>query len=277
MKRAWTWGLPVAVVVVAGAWWWLQSAPPAVPEPAEPVASVEPVPQAPDTTAPALRHPIEAVGQALGLGTEDAAAPPPTLEQRLADLVGRDALLTFVVTDQFARRVAATVDNLGRAHAPSALWPVQPTPGRFEVATLDGAPARSDVNARRYDAFVRFATGIDPARAVALYVRLYPQLQAAYEALGFPGRSLNDRVVDVVDLLLATPSLDGPVALHLTEIKGPIPSTRPWVRYEFADPALESLAAGQKILLRVGPAHAAALKAWLAQVRPLLAGQAVRR
>jgi hypothetical protein len=154
---------------------------------------------------------------------------------------------------------------------------VHPTPGRFEAVPTDGALAASAANARRYDAFVRFATGIGPVRAAALCVRLYPQRQAAYEALGFPGRSFNDRVVEVIDLMLATPSVAGAPALHLTEVKGPIPSTQPWMRYEFVDPALESLSAGQKVLLRVGPAHAAALKDWLAQVRALLAVRAPRR
>jgi hypothetical protein len=42
------------------------------------------------------------------------------------------------------------------------------------------------------------------------------------------------------------------------------------VRYEFVDPQLQSLAAGQKILLRVGPANERRLKAKLAQLRAAL-------
>ncbi len=53
----------------------------------------------------------------------------------------------------------------------------------------------------------------------------------------------------------------------VTEVKGPIPSTRPWARYEFVDPRLEGLAAGQKIVLRIGPEHATRLKAWLRALR----------
>src|SRR5690606_41131650 len=65
----------------------------------------------------------------------------------------------------------------------------------------------------------------------------------------------NDRLVQVLDLLIATPVHDEPLAVTLVEVKGPVRSLRPWVRYEFADPALASLSAGQRMLLRMGPDH----------------------
>jgi hypothetical protein len=46
---------------------------------------------------------------------------------------------------------------------------------------------------------------------------------------------------------------------------------RPWVLYAAADPALDALSAGQAVLLRVGPDHAARLKARLAEIRRLIA------
>jgi hypothetical protein len=49
------------------------------------------------------------------------------------------------------------------------------------------------------------------------------------------------------------------------------------VRYEFADPALESLTSGQKILLRVGPVNERRLKEKLAQIRTELARRVARR
>jgi hypothetical protein len=57
------------------------------------------------------------------------------------------------------------------------------------------------------------------------------------------------------------------MAVQLTEVKGPIPSLRPWARYEFANPALESLSSGQKIMLRVGSVNQNRLKARLSAVR----------
>jgi len=122
-------------------------------------------------------------------------------------------------------------------------------------------------NALRYTPFVLLVETVDLGRAVDLYVRMYPLLQRAYEELGYPGRYFNDRVIEVIDQLLATPDAAYPTRVQLTEVKGPIPSQRPWVRYEFADPALESLTAGQKILIRVGAVNERRLKNRLAEIR----------
>jgi hypothetical protein len=42
---------------------------------------------------------------------------------------------------------------------------------------------------------------------------------------------------------------------------------RPKVLYEFEDPALEDLSAGRKIMLRIGPENASAMKAKLREIR----------
>ena len=55
--------------------------------------------------------------------------------------------------------------------------------------------------------------------------------------------------------------------MSLPEIKGPKELQRPWVSYEYADPAQEALTSGQKILLRMGPDDRRALKAKLADFR----------
>jgi len=192
------------------------------------------------------------------------------LPNALATLLGRKAVSSFFQTDDFARRFVATVDNLGRAHAPALVWPVMPTAGRFAVEDAGGSPVIAADNSSRYTPFVLLVETVDIGRAVDLYVRMYPLLQQSYAEQGFPKRYFNDRLIQVIDLLLATPEVSYPVKLHLTEVKGPIPSERPWVRYEYADPALERLAAGQKILLRVGPVNARRLKAKLAEARQQL-------
>jgi hypothetical protein len=81
----------------------------------------------------------------------------------------------------------------------------------------------------------------------------------------------------VLDLMIATPVVSAPIQLRLTEVKGPIASTHPWLRYEFADPALEALPAGQKMMLRVGPANQRRLKAKLSEARTMLTEAAPRR
>jgi len=193
----------------------------------------------------------------------------------LTDLLGKKNVLTFLQLDSFARRVVATVDNLAREHAAPMVWPVNPTPGRFSTRGQAGSETIHPDNSQRYTPFVLFVESVDTAQAVRLYVSLYPLFQQAYEEVGFPKRYFNDRLVAVIDQLLAAPVQDGPVGVGLVDVKGPVPSERPWVRYEFTDPKLEALSAGQKMLIRTGPVNHRRLRAKLLEVRKLVTGAAV--
>jgi hypothetical protein len=271
--------LVIAVAAGGYGWWRWHSAEPAAAAPAT-VAAAPPAPAAPPASAaPAILHPIDAAGAAAA----GAQALPPLDEadaavtRALTDLLGTPQAAAMLQLDGFVRRVVATVDNLDRAHASPGLWPVAPTTGKFSVrhAGDTGGTGGTDVIAKdndvRYAVFVRFVESTDTARAVALYVRLYPLFQQAYVELGYPHGYFNDRLVAVIDRLLATPEPSGPIAVHLTEVKGPMTSQRPWVRYEFADPALEALPAGSKMLLRIGPDHTRRLKLKLAEWRRAVA------
>ena len=181
---------------------------------------------------------------------------------------------SLLISDDFVRRFVVTVDNLGREHAAPRLWPVQPTPGRFQVIERDGRRYANPDNAARYTPLVLLAEQVDARAAVALYGRMLPLLQQAYEELGYPGQRFHTRLMTVIDQLLATPTAPELIALTLVEVKGEVPSERPWVRYEFADPTLESASAGQKIMLRVGAVNQRRLKAQLRALRAELVRQA---
>jgi hypothetical protein len=84
--------------------------------------------------------------------------------------------------------------------------------------------------------------------------------EQAYRELGYPGRSFNDRLVEVIDDALAAPQ---PVT--------PLRVEAPSVMWRFADPTLEALSAGQKILLRMGVSNARTVRAWLAAFRTFVA------
>lgn len=262
--------LVVSGAIIIGLILWrlgLMPGPGVEPQVFTPETPVAAVPQ--QEAEPLIEHPLAAVpAHPLAAGE---------VVQALVNLLGKDAVDTFLQVDEFARRFVATVDNLGRSHAPAALWPVHPAPGRFQVNENEGRAVIGIDNGARYTPFVLLAESVNTVRAVDLYLRLYPLLQRAYEELGFPDRYFNDRLVAVVDLLLATPEPAYPPRLQLTEVKGPIPSLRPWVRYEFADPALESLSAGQKILVRVGPVNQRRLKAKLVEIRAELTRRSTRR
>lgn len=261
--------LSVAVLAAVAAVFWL-ARPPAPERTAGPPPPAAPASAPTAAPEPAIAPPIEPpVTQAPLEATEIGPA--------LTELFGRKAVMSFLQVDDFPRRFVATVDNLGRSHAPPMLWPVNPTPDRFTVEEVDGALVIANANSQRYTTFLLLAETVDVPRAVDLYVRMYPLLQRTYEELGFPRRQFNDRLIAVIDQLLATPEPKRPLKVELTEVKGPIPSVRPWVRYEFADPELESLSAGQKIVLRVGAVNGRRLKAKLAEVRQELVQRGTKR
>src|SRR5690606_22339529 len=209
------------------------------------------VPMPIDDAPPPVQFPIETPA------VEEPAAPdgpPPAPDvvtrQAFGEVLG-PAIADWLVQEQLARRLVATVDNLPRNARIEPLRPLRPPTGPFlvEREMLDAAVGEerielSPANFARYDAIVGLVAAVDPAVAAATYRRVYPQLQSSYEDLGYPNRYFNDRVVAVIDHLLATPTPEGPLLLE-----------QPKVLYRFADARLESLSPGQKLLLRIGPAH----------------------
>jgi hypothetical protein len=217
-----------------------------------------------------------------GLAPPDAGLPPVAssdsrVSKALADLLGSRNATEFLLPDGVVHRFVATVDNLPREQAPASRWPVHPTGQRFITAGEGNAEVIDTKNSARYAALVQLAQSVDPAKAAKVYARLYPLFQQAYEELGYPGRYFNDRLIAVIDHLLQAPEPAGPVHVRLVEVKGSVKSQRPWVRYEYVDPALESLSAGQKIMVRVGLENERKLKASLRSFRQQVATGAVAK
>ena len=258
----WPLGIVAAGVAVAVLWWTMAKQVAPLTESAaigpdmaaavsDPVAPVAPPGELPPVKIPAAAQPLAA----------------DQIISAMTDFLGSKAALTFFQLTDFPRKFVATVDNLGRSHAPPVAWPISPTEGRFTVQTFDGATVISSDNGLRYTPLVLLLEKINAGLAMDLYVRMYPVLQQTYVDLGYPNRQFNDRLLQVINHLLATPIAPQVMAVQLTEVKGPIPSVRPWVRYEFADPALEALSSGQKIMLRVGSVNQNRLKARLSALR----------
>jgi hypothetical protein len=267
-RRALIVAFVLLLLAAVGIWWATRPTP---PPPAPPAAEMPPT-----AVSPMAETPASAASAALAAASAaPETAPPPagveplpaddaSVQHALVDLLGKPAVLQWMQTDGFADRVVATVDNLGRGFAAPRVWPVVPSTGRFTV--IDGHLIAAG-NSERYGAFVKQVEAVDPAAAALLYRRMLPQLQAAYEAQGYPGQRFDARLRAVVDELLATPERPDPIEVTLTEVKGPVASERPWVRYEFADPALEALPAGQKIMLRIGADNRHRLQDWLRRFR----------
>ena len=270
--------LVIALLVVAAAGaallWWQRQAPPPPADIAAPKAEPQIEQSAPE--APAIKYPIESVTPA---EKDAASAPTPAetdqrIDAALIDLLGRDAVASFLRINNFPMRVVATVDNLARSHASPKVWPVNPAPTRFTVEGGGNEVIISNENSKRYVPFVHFIESVDLAGAVALYKKHYALFQRAYEDLGYPDAYFNDRLVAVIDHLLATPDPAGPLKVKLTEVESETERVRPWVNYRFVDSELEALSAGQKMLLRAGPDNRQRLKAKLREMRRYVTGQA---
>ena len=263
-------GLVVLVAAFFGWRWYQQQQKPPEPVPVATAPNDGPAP-APAAEPTGPQNPVDA------LAPPDAALPAlaesdSRVMKALAELLGGKHASEYLRSDGIVRRFVATVDNLAREQAPASAWPVQPTGQRFITdGPQGGTQTIAANNAARYNGIVLLAETVDPAKAATVYAKLYPLFQKAYEELGFPGRYFNDRLIAVIDHLLQAPEPSGPVQVRLVEVKGDVPSTRPWVRYEYVDPKLEAMSSGQKIMVRMGPENERKVKASLRGFRQQIA------
>jgi hypothetical protein len=228
------------------------------PQPSQDAAEVHEPPSAASTT-PGIRHPLPTIPPPPGL--EGKPVPPlidsdQAVQEALAGPLGGRSVGDLVISRDIARRIVATVDNLPRRKVGTTLLPVKAPPRRLITTRKADVVTLSSDNYARYTPYTKLAQAVDVKQLVALYVHFYPLFQQAYEELGYPKKYFNDRLVEVIDDLLAAPDVHGPVKL-----------VQPKVMYEFADPELEELSAGQKMLIRMGPANAGAIKAKLRELR----------
>ncbi|MGE5666762.1 MAG: DUF3014 domain-containing protein [Betaproteobacteria bacterium] len=263
-RRSLAWPLgTIAAAIVIGVLLWKQMYPPAPqPAPAAPAAPAATPPAA--TTATGPEHPIEAAGA--GPAAQEAPLPAladsdPAMQDAMAAIFGKAPLDRIFHLQQIVQRFVATIDNLPRQTAAVQKMPVQPVGGSLATTQSDGQTVLAADNAARYTPYVNLMEAADTTRLVATYVRFYPLFQKAYEDLGYPGKYFNDRLVFVIDHLLAAPEPKGPIAL-----------VQPKIVYKFADPGLESMSAGQKIRVRIGLDNEMRVKAKLRAIRQALVG-----
>ena len=251
----WTAGTIVALAAIA-AIVYLQLRPEPPPPPPVPAALPAPPASPPPPPAPATRP----------TPTAAPAAPLPALDESdkpvlsaAMELLGQSAVQRFVVPEQVVRRIVATVDNLPRQKLPMQSRPIHPTPGQFVASGSEEAPVLDAENYTRYRPFIALIDATDAEALVGLYRRFYPLFDEAYQSLGNGDGDFNTRLRAVVDHLLAAPEPSGPIRLE-----------RPNVLYTYADPELEALSAGQKLMIRIGRENELVIKQKLREIRAAL-------
>jgi Protein of unknown function (DUF3014) len=269
-----TLGLAALVAAGAGAWFYFQRQPAPVPVAAAPTpvaeAPVAAPPVAVAASEPQVKFPIEqAQTSSVEKTAPDLLRSDPVARDALTKLLGAQRVMQFFITDDFVRRFVATVDNLPREKAAANMRPVKPltstSAGAFKVNGSGDSMSISPENSARYTPWVQLLESVNTGALVATYVRLYPLFQEAYKEQGYPKGYFNDRLIEAIDNALGAPNISTPIAL-----------TQPRVMYQFADAKLESLSAGQKIMLRMGSANEARVKAKLNEVRAALVGKGLR-
>jgi hypothetical protein len=224
---------------------------------ASPPALAEAPPSPPVKVEPQIRHPIPAPQP-----SEEAKPLPPLsdsdepIRDAAATLIDKASLDRLFNTVNIVRRVVVTIEDLPRKKMGQRYALAKPVAGQFVTAGKGDDISIHPNNYRRYTPYVRLAEVVDTKKLVALYTYFYPLFQEEYKNLGYPKKYFNDRVVETIDDLLAAP-----------EIKATIRLVQPKVMYEYADPNLEALSAGQKIMIRMGPDNAARVKTKLQEIR----------
>jgi hypothetical protein len=252
----WPWALGAGVVLILGGigMYFLRhddsgtsSAVVATPPPAEPATEQTPAPTA-TPPVPARTLPLPQLDES-----------DPEILGGLTELLGQQAVMQFLIPERIIRNIVVTIDNAPREQMALNQRPIKATPDKFVTAGTDETLVLSPDNYARYTPFVAVVRQIDAKTLVALYRSLQPLFQRAYEDLGHPNSVFETRLLEVIRHLVATP--DPPAQVRLVQ---------PSVVYKYADEKLEKLSAGQKLLIRMGPANAAVVKAKLREIEAAL-------
>lgn len=272
----------VILVLVAGLWWMEQKrqaelvpepdvespAEPERPEPRYPLQEPEPQP------IPAPEEPIQDETPETAREPQNKEPDPP-----LPDLADSDALaleaLANPLGEEFVKRwikpesvVSRTVSLINSLDGDA------PALKSRSVRTLETEPLTREVgdgdtllwteaNAARYEQPVAALESLPPQEAARLYRRHHPLFQRAWDQMGESEPYFNDRLIDTIDHLLATPEVELP--FEVVPYEG---------RLHFADESLEEQSWGRKLLIRMGPDQAERVRTWLTTFREAATGQA---
>lgn len=199
-----------------------------------------------------------------------AVAPLPALSDdgaimhSLTALPGASALGKLLRPPLLIQHIVATVIALPGRSLGEGILPVHRPSGAFQVSTADGHADIAYGNATRYEPYMQLIDSVPVGALVAWYRSMYPLFQQAYQGLGYPHGAFNDRLIATIDNLLAAPDRATPPRL----VRGPHGT------WNFANPALQGLSIGQRMLLRTGAADEATIKGKLRAMRAeLVAGE----
>jgi len=255
--------LALAVLAGLGAFWfyWEDSAKPAPPTHVSAPAVVDrppPEPELPPTPdiprqsepAPSAAPPVStAPGEPEPTAEAPRPAPPAPLTAEEGEALVREqlagaepGLAKLAGSAHPLDSTAALIDGLGRGLILRKIVSSNPPPPGFKVQRSGDVIYMDPANYERFDGFAAGVSSLDTAALVERFHTLRPLYEATYEKLGLDPGDFDNAIIRTLDLVLATPEIEEPIALQTKS-----------VAYVYADPALEALPPLQKQLLRMGP------------------------
>lgn len=218
---------------------------------------------------PLIRHPVPAEPEPKALPKRLSGQLPETLpdlsksdavlQDLIDEVLDHPELAALLIPEGIIHRIVITIDNLPKRSLPLRRLPLRQPGGAFLAVPRGDGFAIDPVNNKRYERHVAVLDAVDRRDLAVVYTHFYPLFQEAYEELGYKSGYFNDRVIAAIDDLLETPAVEPPVLLE-----------RPAVHYVYANPELERLSAGQRLLLRMGSENASRVKDMLRELRRAL-------
>jgi len=262
--------LVLAIIAVAYVLWQtLQQQEKQLPE--TPPVAAEPVIAEPPPLPPAEDIPPRPAPVAAAAPAEEPAEPEPVLPSlEDSDPIVREQLAAAGIGPELDRLAqqqnliqqgTALIDGFSRGLVLRKLLPIDPPKQPFPVAQEGDQQVMDPAGYKRYDDYAEAIATLDTEALVDNFHTMRPLYEQAYGQLGLNPEDFDNAVIRMLDRVLATPEIEGPIAL-----------TRKSVMYQYADPKLEELTPMQKQLLRMGPDNlrkikeqASALRAGLLQ------------
>lgn len=253
--------LLLALVVIAGLvyfWFWSEEKTPEPPA-AETTQTAVPAkqPELPPTPDIPVREEVAAAVETADTGTDTETAavveveePAPLtpaegdaiLREQLAAAGANSTLAKLTSNDHPVDLSAALIDGLGKGNILRKMVPLDRPKQAFSVEREGDTLYMDPDSYKRYDRYTDAITALNTTVLVETFHTLRPLYQQAYEELGLDPEDFDNAIIRTLDMVLATPELAEPIALKPKSVV-----------YVYADPALESLPALQKQLLRMGP------------------------
>lgn len=166
------------------------------------------------------------------------------------------ALASYLVNDRLLRRFVRAVDAMAGGYSPSDeiefLRPSRP----FVVREDEDRLVIASGTYRRYDVVTDVFTSLDSDRAIELYKRFRPRLEAIYQEIGWANEDFDTRLCEAVDHLLEVTTSSGQVEVEQRAIV-----------YAYAEDRFENLTGAQKHFLRMGPRNVGAIQGKLRELR----------